>query len=557
MGQYLGDFAEDAIIRGDFNTRAKADGSPITLAGTPSLVVYKDGSVSESTAGVTLTVDFDSVTGSHLFSIDTSADAFYETGSDYRIKIAAGTVDGESVVGVTVGRFSIQNRFIRSEPPTAAANATATRTELATELGRIDTTISSRSTFAGGAVASVTGAVGSVTGNVGGNVVGTVASVVGAVGSVTAPVTVGANNDKTGYSLSQSFPANFASLGINVSGHLERVVLVDTTTTNSDMRGTDSAALASNYSATRAGYLDKLNVTGTLAHSDAANTYKADVSGLSTLTASQVWDHATRSLTTFGTLVSDIWSAGSRTLTAISDSTGVTTLLTRIVGTLASGTHNPQSGDSFARLGAPAGASIAADIAAIDGGGSTLTGPWTRTITVTDSVSGDPIQNATVRFFRTGETESKATNTSGVASFTVEAATWNYAIVANGYAGASGSVVVSADGDTAVTMVANSPAPPLNPNNATLRVTCIGEDSQIAPGAVVSIRMIEAPAGQVGFGYDGTIATFTANSSGIAEREVARGATYEIRREGTYKQWQKFVMPTDQDLILITSFVQP
>jgi hypothetical protein len=47
----------------------------------------------------------------------------------------------------------------------------------------------------------------------------------------------------------------------------------------------------------------------------------------------------------------------------------VATLLTRIVGTLASGTHQPQSGDSFARLGAPDGASIAADIAAIEGGG--------------------------------------------------------------------------------------------------------------------------------------------------------------------------------------------
>ena len=43
----------------------------------------------------------------------------------------------------------------------------------------------------------------------------------------------------------------------------------------------------------------------------------------------------------------------------------VATLLTRIVGTLASGTHNAQSGDAFARLGAPAGASIAADIASV------------------------------------------------------------------------------------------------------------------------------------------------------------------------------------------------
>jgi hypothetical protein len=59
-------------------------------------------------------------------------------------------------------------------PPTAAANASAVRTELTTELGRVDAAVSSRSTFAGGAVSSVTG-------NVVGNVVGSVASVVGAV----------------------------------------------------------------------------------------------------------------------------------------------------------------------------------------------------------------------------------------------------------------------------------------------------------------------------------------------------------------------------------------
>ena len=38
-----------------------------------------------------------------------------------------------------------------------------------------------------------------------------------------------------------AFPSNFATLGINVSGHVSRVTLVDTTTTNTDMRGTDSA----------------------------------------------------------------------------------------------------------------------------------------------------------------------------------------------------------------------------------------------------------------------------------------------------------------------------
>jgi len=65
--------------------------------------------------------------------------------------------------------------------------------------------------------------------------------------------------------------------------------------------------------------------------------------------------------------VADIWNyiiTGST-----SAATALTTLLTRIIGTLASGTHSPQTGDSYARLGAPAGASIAADIAAIEGGG--------------------------------------------------------------------------------------------------------------------------------------------------------------------------------------------
>jgi hypothetical protein len=91
----------------------------------------------------------------------------------------------------------------------------------------------------------------------------------------------------------------------------------------------------------------------------------ATISSRSTLTAQQVWEYATRTLSSFGTLVSDVWSSATRTLTSIADSSGVTTLLTRILGTIAAGTHNPQSGDAYARLGAPAGASISADIAAV------------------------------------------------------------------------------------------------------------------------------------------------------------------------------------------------
>lgn len=65
-----------------------------------------------------------------------------------------------------------------------------------------------------------------------------------------------------------SFPANFESLGINSSGHISRVTLVDTTTVNTDMRGTDGA------------------YTGTPPSS-------------STI-ASAVWSNATRTLSEFG-----------------------------------------------------------------------------------------------------------------------------------------------------------------------------------------------------------------------------------------------------------------
>lgn len=51
--------------------------------------------------------------------------------------------------------------------------------------------------------------------------------------------------------------------------------------------------LETRLTAARAGYLDKLNVSGTLAHSDAAATYKADVSGLMTAGAYVAPDNAT------------------------------------------------------------------------------------------------------------------------------------------------------------------------------------------------------------------------------------------------------------------------
>jgi len=79
-------------------------------------------------------------------------------------------------------------------------------------------------------------------------------------------VTVGTCDDKTGYALTSAYDKAMDDV-------LAPLAVVD------DLVDT----LIARLTAARAGYLDKLNVSGTLAHSDAAATYKADVSALATV----------------------------------------------------------------------------------------------------------------------------------------------------------------------------------------------------------------------------------------------------------------------------------
>lgn len=215
---HLGDFDASAVIYGKFTTYRPSTGATFTLGGTPALSVYKDNSTTQSTTGVTLTADFDSVTGLNHFAIDTSADGtFYSAGSFFDIVITTGTVDSVSVTGSVVGRFTIRKNsslkpttaartldvsaggeagldWANIGSPTTAVNLSATNIDPDQVVASVTGAVGSVT----GAVGSVTGAVGSVTGNVGGNVVGSVASVsgnvggnvVGSVGSVTAAVTL-------------------------------------------------------------------------------------------------------------------------------------------------------------------------------------------------------------------------------------------------------------------------------------------------------------------------------------------------------------------------------
>ncbi len=125
---YLGDFAEDATIYVMFNTFSSDDPSAsvtITNFINTDVHIHKDDGLTQrnNAAGITVSVDFDGITGSHMIKIDTSDNTvagFWVTGSDYFVRIEGTTIDGATINAV-VAHFSIENRFMRG---TNSANTT-------------------------------------------------------------------------------------------------------------------------------------------------------------------------------------------------------------------------------------------------------------------------------------------------------------------------------------------------------------------------------------------------------------------------------------------------
>ena len=92
-----------------FTTRAFATGVPATLAGTPVLSVYEENNLTQITAGVSVTVDYDSVTGLNQATIVATSGNGYEAGKSYDLVITTGTVGGVSVVGEVVFSFTVED----------------------------------------------------------------------------------------------------------------------------------------------------------------------------------------------------------------------------------------------------------------------------------------------------------------------------------------------------------------------------------------------------------------------------------------------------------------
>jgi hypothetical protein len=188
----LADYNTTETVNIPFNTFTSDDPSAsvtITNLAASDIEIHKDGSTTQraSDNGVTVSIDFDGITGNHMVHIDLSdnSDAgFYANGSRIAVRMEGTTVDG-ATINAWIGAFSIGCTL---RPTTAGRTLDIQAT------GEVDANL----TMMGGAGQSATDL------------------------------------------------KDFADAGYDpATNKVQGVVLTDTCTANTDMRGTDNAALAS------------------------------------------------------------------------------------------------------------------------------------------------------------------------------------------------------------------------------------------------------------------------------------------------------------------------
>lgn len=222
-----------------------------------------------------------------------------------------------------------------------------------------------------------------------------------------------------------------------------------------------------------------------------------------------------------------------------------------------------QTGNSFSRLGAPAAASVSADIAAI---AATLavagTGSGARTLTVTVNDGATALQNARVRFTLGAATYVQTTNASGVATFNLDDGTWTVAITLIGYTFSGTTKVVSSSGSQTYSMTAMT-LTPSDPGMITAYIVILDNHGDPVNGVPVYMSAVAGNATNVGFGleYDELTATSGEDedgepvADGLAEfPNRLYGATYQYHF-GTAGSTRKVTMPTSGTSVALDSII--
>lgn len=367
-------------------------------------------------------------------------------------------------------------------------------------------------------------------------------------------------------------PSNFAALLINASGHITRVTTVDTTTVNSDMRGTDGANTTTppTTSEIEAALINEGDGQQLIDAIIQVINSDLDVPTLElTAIANAVWASTTRTLTANDNL-NDLDAAAFRTAiglgaanldTQLGDTKTVADAIAAVTAKLDTALEDDgASGFQFTTLAldnAPGGgggggdANAANQITIIDhltdikGSGwnstaslkairdnqpsSSGSGAFAIAITVDDGT--DPIESATVRFTKGAETWTDTTDASGDAGLSLDAGTYTVSITAPGYGYTpTAEVIVGADSLT-YSMTALTPSS--GPSQVTGYCYCYDAEGNPEESVTISCRPYQASASQ-GAAVEATARTADSDVNGLVEFPgLFPGMEYLLQRQAS------------------------
>jgi hypothetical protein len=347
----------------------------------------------------------------------------------------------------------------------------------------------------------------------------------------------GTVSDKGGYTLSQAFPQNFSSLTISGSGSM-------VSGTVSDKGGYSGTATVNGYATNQGplylmtGGTQTLSV-GTSGYVTFNNTSIDTVTTLSNLpaipanwlTAAGIAGSALNGKgdwllssgytapdnTDIATIVSNYARrTGDYSTYAGGDTAGVTTLLTRIIGTLAAGTHTAQTGN-----------------------GSNVV-PFV----VTDN-NGSPLQNASVRaFINGGLAGGTTTNIAGGASLNLNGGSYAIAVSCGGFQFGGATLSVPSGGTMTYAMTPIT-IPSSDPSFCTLYTYVYDNAGNALQGKTISLQLQQGPT--AGVAYDTTLRTATSGSDGkVSFVNCVPGGRYAAWRGAVTPLQRVFTVPTAQ-----------
>jgi hypothetical protein len=285
------------------------------------------------------------------------------------------------------------------------------------------------------------------------------------------------------------------------------------------------AALASNYTATRAGYLDGVliaaNYNQRTVQVTGSNHVAADVHEFQpgVITAGDFAADAITATVIAASAVTEIQSG-------LATSSGVTAAFTEIKG-----------------AGWSSSTDTLEEIADAIAGITTGSGTGARTVNVTVNDGTNPLQNATVRMTNGADTYTALTNASGQCTLNLDDATWVVSITKGGYTFAGTTLVV--DGTETVTYsMSLVTITPSSVNKVTGYWTVLDETGTAAASVVVTIKARQPLRGGAGLIHDAGERTATSNGSGLVQfTNLIPGWRYAVVANDDYVA--DFVVPSD------------